>query len=100
MSVGCIFKTAPAADYGICATMIGAPIRLRKVGDFLVRRLTQIVGQDIPHEAMAIEQNNVVCDMDLRFSRLLNGHDSGLFAVEWSPFWPVRSRRVQLMFDL
>ncbi len=79
--------------------MIGVPVRLRECEDFLVRSVTQIVGQDIPHAAMTIEQNNVVCDMDLRFSRLLNGHDSGLFAVEWSPFWPVQSRRIQLMFS-
>ena len=77
--------------------MIGVPVRLRKGGDFLVRGLTQIVGQDIPHSAMAIEENNVFSGMDLRFSRRLNGHTSGLSAVEWSPFWPVQSRRIQLM---
>ncbi len=72
---------------------------MRKGGDFLVRGLTQIVGQDIPHSAMAIEENNVVSGMDLRFSLRLNGHTSGLSAVEWSPFWPVQSRRIQLMFS-
>ncbi len=86
--MGCIFKTAPAADYGICATMIGAPICLRGVGDFLVRSLTQIVGQDIPHAAMTIEQNNVVCGMDLRFSRLLNGHNSVSSRLNGHPSGP------------
>ena len=80
--------------------MIGVPVRWLKGGDFLVRSLTQILGQDIPHSAMAIEENNVVSGMDLRFSRRLNGHNFGLSAVEWSPFRPVRSRRVQLRFGL
>ncbi len=46
--------------------MIGVPVRWLKCGDFLVRSLTQILGQDIPHSAMAIEENNVVSGMDLR----------------------------------
>ena len=45
--------------------MIGVPIRLRKGGDFLVRSLTQILGQNIPRSAMTIEENNVVSGMDL-----------------------------------
>ena len=80
--------------------MIGLPARLRKGEDFLVRSLTQIVW--IRHLSLGhgIEENNVVSGMDLRFSRRLNGHTSGLSAVEWSPFWPVRSRLIQLMFGL
>ena len=46
--------------------MIGVPVRWLKGGDFLVRSLTQILGQDIPHSAMAIEENSVVSGMDLR----------------------------------
>ncbi len=86
--MGCIFKTAPAADYGICATMIGVPVRLRKGGDFLVRGLTQIVGQDIPHSAMSIEENNVVSGMDLRFSLRLNGHTSVSLRLNGHPSGP------------
>ncbi len=56
--------------------MIGVVVRWRKGGDFLVRGLTQADGQTIPHLAMAIEENNVVSGMDLRFSRRLNGHNS------------------------
>ena len=48
--------------------MIGVPVRLRKDGDFLVRGLTQIVGQDIPHSAMAIEENNVVSRLDVEWA--------------------------------
>jgi hypothetical protein len=69
--------------------MIRVPVRLRKAQGYLVRRPTQLVGQDIHHSVMTRNENNVLSRMDLRFSRRrmvtlpfslrLNGHPSGPF---------------------
>ncbi len=70
---------------------------MRKGKDFLIRSLTQTVRKDIHHSVMVHHENKVVCGMILRFSRWLKRRDSGLSAVEWSPFWPIQSTRIQLM---
>jgi hypothetical protein len=77
--------------------MIGLPVRLRKGRDFLVRSLTQAVGQGIHQSVMLSHENKVVSGMISRFSRRLKRHASGLSAVEWSPFWPIQSTRIQLI---
>ena len=77
--------------------MIRFLIRLRKGRDFLVRSLTQTLGQDVHHSMLMSHENKFVAGMILRFTRRLIRHAFGLSAVEWSPFRPIQSRRIKLI---
>ena len=98
--MGCIFKTAPAADSrnlrdhdwstGPLAQGWGFPSQ-KPDSDSWTRHPS--LGHGDRRKQRRLRHGPA-------FSRRLNGHNFGLSAVEWSPFRPVRSRCVQLRFGL
>ena len=95
--MGCIFKTAPAADSRNLRDHDYVTGPFAQGQGFLNQKLDSDcwTRHRSPGHGEPRKQGRLRHDRALLSA--LNTHASGLSAVEWSPFRPIQSRRVQLV---